>query len=59
MWWTLAVSAWQAGAIFTHTTWWNAPVGTMTVFILLLALTPAWAWAAYRYWNWTGHRHND
>jgi len=55
-WWSIAASAWKRGATYTHATYWNEPVGTVTVFVLLLFCTLAWFWGVYRYWNWDGRR---
>ncbi len=55
-WWFIAVSAWRLGATYTHRTYWNADVGLVTTFILLVIITPYWCWGIYRYWNWDGSR---
>ena len=54
-WWQAAVAVGE-GRIFAHTNYWNAPIGTLTLLIVLAVLTPAWVWAVWRFWNWQGHK---
>jgi hypothetical protein len=54
--WLTAVAAWQNGRMFAWQNYWNAPVGTITAFIGLIFLTPAWVWALFHFWNWRGNR---
>jgi len=47
--WWLAVAAFQAGQVFAYTNYWTAPIGTITLAIILAILTPSWFWAVWRY----------
>ena len=51
--WLTAILALQRGWIFAYENYWGAPIGTITLFILLMVLTPWWLWALFRLWNWT------
>jgi hypothetical protein len=53
--WWMAIGAFVAGRLFAYANYWGAPVGTITVLMLLVVLTPLWVWASWRYWNWRGH----
>jgi hypothetical protein len=54
--WWATLAALYAGHLFVGTNYWDAPIGTWTRLIALVALTPAWLWATWRYWNWHGHQ---
>jgi hypothetical protein len=57
-WWRTIV-LWNAGTLFSHNNYWGAPVGTITAFIVLIAVTPLLGWALFKYWNWNGPEHEN
>jgi hypothetical protein len=57
--WTMAIHHWNAGHLIAYHNYWNAPVGTITLFIVLLAATPMWLWIAVTKWNWPGRHEVD
>ena len=54
-WWRAAYHVGE-GHIFAFLNYWGAPIGTITLFIVLATVTPLWAWAAVTFWNWDGHQ---
>lgn len=55
-WWWRAILHVQAGDLFAHNNYWGAPVGTITLIIILVVLTPAYVWALIKFWNWQGYK---
>ena len=52
--WWRAVHHLGEGHMFAYLNYWNAPIGTITLVIILASLTPLWAWAAVTFWSWDG-----
>lgn len=47
--WWVVVAAAQAEQVFAYTNYWNAPIGTVSLAIVLTILTLGWFWAAWRF----------
>jgi hypothetical protein len=52
--WLVAIFAVQHGTIFVYRNYWNAPIGTIELLIVLVSITPLWLRWLFRFWNWSG-----
>ena len=54
--WWLAVAAFQAGQVFAYTNYWNAPIGTVTLVIVLAMCTVGWFWVVRHFFKPKGNK---